>query len=66
MKKKFGLSDLEDDFLTSTASDGAGWILSKIAFFKSMPQAEKDELCLNFVVHFLEWPIFNPVSSEAT
>ena len=43
-----------------------GWFFSKVAFFKSVHQAEKDELCLNFVVHFLEQPIFYPASKEVT
>ena len=41
---KFGLSDLENDLLTSTTSEVAEWIFSKITFFKSVHQAEKNEL----------------------
>ena len=41
---QFGLSDLENDLLTSTASEGAQWFFSKITFFKSVDQAEKNEL----------------------
>ena len=38
---KFGLSDLENDLLTSTTSEGAQWIFSKNTFLKSVDQAEK-------------------------
>ena len=41
---KFGLSDLENDLLTSTTSEGAQWIFSKNTFLKSVDQAEKNEL----------------------
>ena len=41
---KFGLSDLENDLLTSTTSEEAQWIFSKITFLKSVDQAEKNEL----------------------
>ena len=40
----FGLSDLENDLLTSTTSEGAQWIFSKNTFLKSVDQAEKNEL----------------------
>jgi hypothetical protein len=41
---KFGLSDLENDLLTSMTSEEAQWCFSKITFFKSVHQAEKNEL----------------------
>ena len=41
---KFGLRDLENDLLTSTTSEEAEWIFSKIIFLKSVYQAEKNEL----------------------
>ena len=41
---KFGLSDLENDLLTSTTSEMAQWIFSKNTFLKSVDQAEKNEL----------------------
>ena len=41
---KFGLSDLENDLLTSMTSEGAQWIFSKNTFLKSVDQAEKNEL----------------------
>ena len=41
---KFGVSDLENELLTSTASKVAEWIFSKITFLKSVHQAEKNEL----------------------
>ena len=41
---KFGLSDLENDLLTSTTSEEAQWIFSKITFLKSVDQPEKNEL----------------------
>ena len=41
---KFGLSDLENDLLTSMTSEEAEWIFSKIIFLKSVHQAEKNEL----------------------
>ena len=40
----FGVSDLENDFLTSTTSEWAQWFFSKITFLKSGDQAEKNEL----------------------
>ena len=40
----FGLSDLENDLLTSTTSEEAQWIFSKNTFLKSVDQAEKNEL----------------------
>jgi hypothetical protein len=66
MKTKFGLSDLKNYLLTSMTSEGAGWIFSKIAFFKSVHQADKDELCLGFVIRPLKMQLFNPfiVASE--
>ena len=41
---KFGLSDLENDLLTSTTLEVAQWFFSKITFLKSVDQAEKNEL----------------------
>ena len=41
---KFGLSDLENDLLTSMTSKGAQWFFSKITFLKSVHLAEKNEL----------------------
>ena len=41
---KFGLSDLENDLLTSTTSEMAQRIFSKNTFLKSVDQAEKNEL----------------------
>ena len=41
---KFGLSDLENDLLTSMTSEEAQWIFSKNTFLKSVDQAEKNEL----------------------
>ena len=41
---KFGLGDLENDLLTSMTSEVAEWIFSKNTFFKSVHQAEKNEL----------------------
>ena len=46
---KFGLSDLENDLLTSTTSEWAQSIFSKITFLKSGDQAEKNEACLSFL-----------------
>ena len=43
-EKKLGHSDLKNDLLTSTTSEGALWIFSKITFLKSVHQAEKNEL----------------------
>ena len=40
-KTKLGLSDLENDLLTSTTSEGAGYFFLKITFLKSEHQAEK-------------------------
>ena len=42
--KKFGLSDLENDLLTSMTSEEAEWFFSKIIFLKSVDQAEKNVL----------------------
>ena len=42
--RKFGLGDLENDFLTSTTSEVAWWIFSKNMFLKSVDHAEKNEL----------------------
>jgi hypothetical protein len=41
---KFGLSDLENDLLTSTTSKGAQGIFPKNTSLKSVHQAEKNEL----------------------
>ena len=42
---KFGLSDLENDLLTSTTLEEAQWFFfSKITFLKSVYQVEKNEL----------------------
>ena len=41
---KFGLSDLENDLLTSTTSEKAERIFSKIKFLKSVDQIEKIDL----------------------
>ena len=41
---KFDLSDLENDLLASTTSEEAELIFSKIIFFKSVHQADKNEL----------------------
>ena len=41
---KFGLGDLENDLLTSTTSELAQRIFTKITFLKSGDQAEKNEL----------------------
>ena len=41
---KFGLSNLQNDLLTSTTSERAKWIFSKITFLKSGHQVEKNEL----------------------
>ena len=56
---KFGLSDLENDLLTSTTSKGAQGIFSKNTFFKSVHQAEKNELYLGFLVKLLKLQIFS-------
>ena len=47
---KSGLSDLENDLLTSMTSEGAKWFFSKITFLKSVHSKEKDEACLGFLV----------------
>ena len=44
LNPKFGLGDLENDLLTSTTSELAQQIFSKITFLKSGDQAEKNEL----------------------
>ena len=41
---KFGLSDLENDLLTSMTSEEAEWIFSKNIFLKSVHLAKKNEL----------------------
>ena len=41
---KFGLSDLENNLLTSTTLEVSQWIFSKITFLKPVHQAEKNEL----------------------
>ena len=63
---KFGLSDLENDLLTSMTSEVAQWFFSKITFLKSVPQAEENELLLGFLFRLLQIPVFNSLSSEAT
>ena len=45
----FGLSDLKNDLLTSTTSEGTQWIFSKITFLKSGDQAEKNELYIFWI-----------------
>ena len=47
---KFGLSDHQNDLLTSRTSEGAQWFFSKITFLKSVHSKEKDEVCHNFIV----------------
>ena len=46
---KFGLGDLKNDLLTSTTSEWAQWIFSKITFLKSVHSKEKNEACLGFL-----------------
>ena len=41
---KFGISELENDLLTSTTSEMAQHIFSKNTLLKSVDQAEKNEL----------------------
>ena len=43
-----------DDLLTSMTSEVAQWIFSKIIFFKSVHQAEENELLLGFLVKLLK------------
>ena len=40
----FGISDLENDLLTSTTLEGAQWFYSKITFINVVHQAKKNEL----------------------
>ena len=47
---KFGLSDLENDLLTSTTSKGAQGFFLKITFLKLVYSKEKNEACLGFLV----------------
>ena len=56
---KFGLSDLKNDLLTSTTSEEAQWIFSKNRFFKSVDQAEENELWLGSLVKLVKFQTFS-------
>ena len=56
---KSGLSDLENDLLTSTTSELAQQIFSKITILNSGDQAEKNELLLGFLVKLLKFQTFS-------
>ena len=47
---------------TSKTSEVAEWIFSKITFFKSVHQAEENELLLGFLFRLLQIPVFDSLS----